>query len=442
MTDPRSALQKELHQLPPDWEWRWQDDVFSFSGGTQPPASTFIESPREGYVRLVQIRDFDVDTHITYIPDAEKLRKCAEDDVLIARYGASLGRICRGLAGAYNVALVKTQPLDDIENDYLFYLLQSRYFQEPVQSMGTRSVQAGFNREGLSTIPLPIPPLPVQRHIAHILGTLDDKIELNRWMNRTLEAIARAIFKSWFVDFDPVHAKAEGLEPVGMDHETAALFPDSFQDSPLGKIPNGWEASTLGEICEKPQYGYTQSAAEEQVGPHFLRIKDINKQPWIEWASVPYCEITEADYEKYRLHAGDIVVARIADPGHAALIQANVDAVFASYLIRFRLLDQSYSRYVQYWLKSPGYWALVRARRSGSTRGNLNAKVLGGFPILVPPAALAEKFQAAIQPLARGIEVLLSQSGQLSTTRDALLPKLLSGELSEGHTDEAVVASA
>jgi len=286
-----------------------------------------------------------------------------------------------------------------------------------------------LNTSILSSLPVVMPPKREQQRIAHILGTLDDKIELNRRMNRTLEAIARAIFKSWFVDFDPVHAKAEGREPVGMDPETAALFPDSFQDSPFGKIPKGWEAGTLGEICEKPQYGYTQSATDEQVGPRFLRIKDINKQPWIEWSLVPYCEIGEEEYEKYRLSAGDIVIARIADPGHGALIQSDVEAVFASYLVRFRLLEPVYSRYVQYWLKTPGYWALVRARRSGSTRGNLNAKVLSGFPILIPPAGVAERFQTAIRPLGEKINALLSESERLAAIRDALLPRLLSGDL-------------
>ena len=95
---------------------------------------------------------------------------------------------------------------------------------------------------------LTLPPLAEQRAIAHILGTLDDKIELNRRMNETLEAMARALFKSWFVDFDPVRAKREGRQPAGMDKATAALFPDAFQDSPLGKIPKGWQVERIEEL--------------------------------------------------------------------------------------------------------------------------------------------------------------------------------------------------
>ena len=108
---------------------------------------------------------------------------------------------------------------------------------------------ARANLSGRFELPLPFPPLTEQRAIAHILGTLDDKIELNRRMNETLEAIARAIFKSWFVDFDPVRAKAEGRD-TGLPPHIADLFPDSFEDSELGEIPAGWRATSLRNLVE------------------------------------------------------------------------------------------------------------------------------------------------------------------------------------------------
>jgi type I restriction enzyme S subunit len=107
-----------------------------------------------------------------------------------------------------------------------------------------------LNTSIMSAVPFALPPLAEQKAIAHILGTLDDKIELNRKMNETLEAMAQALFKSWFVDFDPVRAKLEGREPAGLDAATAALFPSAFQDSLLGQIPKGWTATTLGGVIE------------------------------------------------------------------------------------------------------------------------------------------------------------------------------------------------
>jgi type I restriction enzyme, S subunit len=122
--------------------------------------------------------------------------------------------------------------------------LLSQPLQYLMQAWATTTVQATLNLKEIRQIPLPWPPKNQRDAIANIVDALDDKIELSRRMNETLEAMARAIFKSWFVDFDPVRAKAEGRQPFGMDAATAALFPNSFQDSPLGKIPKGWRIGT------------------------------------------------------------------------------------------------------------------------------------------------------------------------------------------------------
>jgi len=142
------------------------------------------------------------------------------------------------------------RPREGIDRRYLFYWMASREFIEESTraSEGTRMPRAQWGFIG--RIEKPVPPLPEQRAIACILGALDDKIELNRRMNETLEAMARAIFKSWFVDFDPVRAKAEGQQPPGLAPHIADLFPDSFEDSELGPIPKGWGVGRLGDIIE------------------------------------------------------------------------------------------------------------------------------------------------------------------------------------------------
>ena len=277
-----------------------------------------------------------------------------------------------------------------------------------------------------------------QRAIAHILGTLDDKIELNRRMNETLEGMARALFKSWFVDFEPVRAKMEGRwrkgeSLPGMPAELYELFPDGMVDSELGEIPAGWEVRGLGDLCPKPQYGYTAAAKDEHVGPKFLRITDINKKVWIEWSTVPHCEIAEGDYGKYRLTAGDLLIARMADPGHGVLIEEDVEAVFASYLIRFRPYHRQYGRLLQYWLRSDRYWELVSGRAAGTTRTSLNAKVLNKFPVIVPSVQIAAAFEEMVTSLRARVVANASESLTLTVERDILLPKLLSGELRVGE---------
>lgn len=420
------------------------------------------------------------ESKLVFVTDekAEKLaRSIARRGDLIFTCWGTIGQVGlideRSQYGEYvisNKQMKLTPDPDKADSLFLYYLFSSPEVSGMIRNQAIGSSVPGFNLGQLKNIRVRVPPLPTQQHIAHILGTLDDKIELNRRMNRTLEAIARAIFKSWFIDFDPVidnailngkqipdefaeHAEVRreilarsnggegmasdamfGSSPFGRSGGEGAvdyhrLFPDEFQDSSLGKIPKGWEVGTLGGLCEKPQYGYTESAKEEPVGPRFLRIKDINKQPWIEWETVPYCEIDPASYEKYRLASGDIVIARIADPGHAAYIEKDVGAVFASYLIRFRVTDPRYGRYIRYWQRTPAYWDLVRGRRSGSTRGNLNAKVLCEFPLLIPPVQVAEHFAESVGPLRVLLQRNLGDSYVLAQTRDTLLPQLLSGAL-------------
>lgn len=323
---------------------------------------------------------------------------------------------------------------------FISYVLSSPAHREWIARNAQGATMPSLNQEILRRIPVPLPPPDQQREIAHILGTLDDKIQLNRRMNATLEAIARAIFKSWFVDFDPVHAKARGEQPYGMDAETAALFPDSFENSELGPIPAGWGVKRFGEISEKPQYGYTASAQDVPVGPRFLRIKDINKAPWIEWANVPYCKLSESDHEKYKLHAGDIVIARMADPGHSAFIEDEVDAVFASYLIRFRSVDATLDRYLQFWLRSDSYWSQVEGTKTGTTRSSLNAQVLSSFRLVLPPVEIAAKFSDYVTALRQMIVRNNEEIRTLSVLRDALLPKLISGEIRIGDVESELTA--
>ena len=213
-----------------------------------------------------------------------------------------------------------------------------------------------------------------------------------------------------------------------MDPKIADLFPDRLVPSELGEIPEGWVVKALGEVTRKPQYGYTQSAKDEPIGPKFLRITDINKKSWVAWESVPHCEITVADFDKYRLHEGDILIARMADPGHGCMIEEEQDAVFASYLIRFRPLQERYARFLQYWLRSDSYWELVRERGAGTTRISLNAKVLNGFPLLAATDELLDQFQDKISNLRSRVVANTKESNCIAAQRDALLPKLLSGE--------------
>ena len=363
-----------------------------------------------------------------------------QDDVLLNITGDSVARVCQVAPNVLparvnqHVAIIRPDSVN-LDAGYLRYCLVTPEMQTLLLSWaGSGGTRNALTKGMIESLEIPLPALSEQRAIAHILGTLDDKIELNRRMNETLEAMARALFKSWFVDFEPVRAKMEGRwhpgeSLPGLPAEHYDLFPDRLVDSELGEIPEGWEVKGLGDITEKPQYGYTESAKDAPVGPKFLRITDINKKPWIEWETVPYCTIGKSDYDKYRLHEGDILIARIADPGHGCMIEEELDAVFASYLIRFCPQSPKYARYLQYWLRSDAYWGFVTGRGSGTTRVGLNAKVLGEFPVLVPSDPLLDVFGEQVGSLRARVVANVEEAHALATQRDALLPGLVSGDV-------------
>ncbi len=319
--------------------------------------------------------------------------------------------------------------------EYLYYWLKLN--TEELERHASGSTFRELSGSSLKEIRLSLPPLAEQRAIARVLGALDDRIELNRRMNETLEAMARAIFKDWFVDFGPVRAKLEGREPY-LPPEVWSLFPDRLVESELGEIPKGWGVGTLGGLSRKPQYGYTASAKSDPIGPKFLRITDVNKKAWVEWESVPHCEITGEDFDRYRLHEGDILIARMADPGHGCMIEEEQEAVFASYLIRFRPVHERYTRLLQYWLRSDAYWELVREREAGTTRVSLNAKVLGEFPLMVPSDSLMGAFEGQVGSLRARLVANVEESCTLAALRDALLPKLVTEELRMDQTAQSV----
>ena len=268
-----------------------------------------------------------------------------------------------------------------------------------------------------------------QQVIAHILGTLDDKIELNRRMNETLEAMARAIFKSWFVDFDPVRAKAEGRQPDGMDADTAALFPDSFEDSLLGKIPNGWKVSSFDQSVEIWSGGTPKTSIDAYWNG------DI---PWFTVTGAPSAsDIFVIDTGKYITRAGVDKSATRLLPVGTTIISARGTVGKLAIVGRPMAMNQTC-----YGLKGKkGYpdpfiyfqtKALVeelKQRTHGCVFDTIIRDTFKMLEVASPPPNVAEAFGAKVEPILQKIYGNLLESRTLAAIRDALLPKLLSGEV-------------
>lgn len=404
-------------------------EAMDISGGAQPPASTFKEKLEPGYVRFVQIRDFETDAHLTYIKREDKWRYCTEQDVLIARYGASVGRVCRGVAGAYNVALAKVVPKAG-EREYLYHLLRSDFFQGPIAAMSGRSAQAGFNRGDLAAIQVPLPGRAEQRRIAIFLDIFERRIALLRQTNASLESIAQALFKSWFIDFDPVRAKAEGREPEGMDAATAVLFPAEFEESELGPVPKGWTVQPIGDLVEAVGGSTPDTKNEafwEPAVHHWTSPKDLSG------ATAPVLLDTErkvsdaglAKISSGLLPVGTLLMSSRAPIGYLSLSQVPV-AINQGYIAMPRG-GRLPPEYMYFWCQLN--MEVIKGRANGSTFMEISKKAFRPIPALLPSPEVVNRFHEFATTVFSRVTANERQARALADLRDTLLPRLISGKL-------------
>ena len=335
-------------------------------------------------------------------------------DIVIARTGTPgyAKRIRSDHYAVFASYLVRIRVNPKHDSQYVGFVVESNEYKQFIHQNVSGTAQLHANAQVLTSFPLPLPPLPIQRKIAAILSAYDDLIENNTRRIGILEEIAAAIYREWFVEFRfPGH---EGVEMV---------------ESELGLIPQGWEVKRLSDLVET-QYGYTESATEDEIGPKFVRGKDINKNSYIDWGTVPFCPIKSEKYVKYRLYANDILVIRMANPGKVAIIEKEIDAVFASYLIRLKLRSNRLSPYyLFYTLLGERYQDYVYGVSTGTTRKSASAGVITGFDLVVPTDEVRDRFEMVIDSLRKTLNNFLEKNTNLRQTRDLLLPKLISGEL-------------
>ena len=322
------------------------------------------------------------------------------------------------------VGVFSTEPIAD--SRFIMYSIQAPQFQVYLRNVCNTTVQATLNLGDLKSLPLSIPDIKEQKAIAHILGTLDDKIELNRKTNETLEAMAKALFKSWFVDFDPVRAKAEG-RPTGLPAEISDLFPDSFEDSELGEIPSGWEIGRLEEILEiDPQ----RQLRRGSISP-YLEMKGV---PTSGHSAVDVITREFSSGSKFR--NGDTLLARITpclENGKTAFVDflKNGETGWGSteFIVMCGRREEA-NPFAYYLARSEVFRNNAIQNMVGSSgRQRVPSDAVSGFTLPLPPEEILVKFGLLATDLMRRISANADQSVILSRIRDALLPKLISGEI-------------
>jgi type I restriction enzyme S subunit len=305
---------------------------------------------------------------------------------------------------------------DCVDIDFLYWLFLTPEFNQALylSASGTKILHTSPGR--IEAFQFHLPPPSEQRSIAHILGALDDKIELNRRMNATLEATARALFKSWFVDFDPVHYKARGEQPPGMDAETAALFPDSFEENELGVIPAGWRIVVLRDIADL-KYG-----------------KFISKADLVPGSYPVFSGYSVVGYHQAYIYDEPQIVVVCRGIGGSGDVKMSPPMSWITNLSIVVAPKMNFAVPKEYL-----YWYLLESDLSGAITGSAQYQVtinhLQNQTIMLPNERIQRAFATFIESINAITEFNTRNAKILAETRDALLPKLVSGALRVGEVD-------
>ncbi len=303
---------------------------------------------------------------------------------------------------------------------WLFYWMCSREFYVQFKSVSGQTDMAEYvSLTDQKKMKIRVPAIGVQREQAAILARFDDNIELNRKMNETLEQMARAIFKSWFVDFDPVRAKMDGRQPVGMDADTAALFPSEFEDSKLGKIPKGWKVGELENLLLL-QRGFDLPKAKRVPGPH----------PIVSASGV------SGSHTEAKVNGPGVTTGRSGLLGRVFLVLEDFWPLNTSLWVKeFRLATPAFAYHVLADLN-------LAAFNTWSAVATLNRNHIHSLPVVCPPKNLIDIFDCLSMTLFQMKKSNEEESATLAAIRDTLLPKLLSGEIQIRNSQDSVGRSA
>ncbi len=359
--------------------------------------------------------------------------------VILAGNNANGVFSCKHYSGKFN-AYQRTyviEPLSKAQTSsrYLFYVISHQINNLKELSVG--SATKFLTKTILNNLPVVVPQIKEQERIVEFLSALDDRITLLRQTNSTLEAIAQALFKSWFVDFDPVRAKMEGRAPEGMDEATAALFPDSFEESGLGLVPRGWLVGTLADLASY-QNGYafkTKDWSEE--GHPVIKIGNV-KPRIIEIAGASYVlSETIVGLDRFHLKRGDLLVGMTGYVGETGLVPEIEPAAYLNQRVGKISTENGISDlgFVYCIVRNPAYKIHAESKSHGSAQANVSGTDLMSYSTVLPNLEVLAAFNQILAVFIRQILDNYDKSQTLSTLRDTLLPRLISGQLLLSEVD-------
>ena len=397
---------------------------------------------------------FDIEMERVPVSEADSARfGLLSGDLLFARRsmigtGASQCSIVREIerGSVFDSSLIRVRvDHSRVDPQFLFYFFWSPEGVAEVESIGRHGPISGITGKDLATLPVPVPALREQRAIAGILGSLDDRIELNRRMNRTLEQIAEALFKSWFVDFDPVRAKAEGRWKEGQNLPGTAAemwdhWPSEFKESEIGKIPKGWAVRRLGDFLEVVETGSRPSGGvgDYDKGIPSLGAESVLGMGLYDFSKTKYVpEAFYAGMTRGKIDSRDVLLYK--DGGRPGEYEPHVGLLGDGFPFEVFCINEHVYRlrssiplgqsFLYHWLTTELVKEDMRQKGTGVAVPGLNSTAVRSLPVLVPPSVLCAEFEGLSEPLVARILLNAKEAGQLARVRDTLLPKLLSGEI-------------
>jgi type I restriction enzyme S subunit len=333
-------------------------------------------------------------------------------------------------------ALHRIRSKGSLDNHYLYYWFRHAADMGLLEPYFTGTTIKHLTGKAIAALAVPLPPIEVQRAMVDVLKLLDNRISLLRETNATLEAIAQALFKSWFVDFDPVRAKLAGLAPEGMDEATAALFPDAFEESALGLVPKGWGVHRLGDIVERVTKGTTPTTLKRpfvEFGINFVKAESMTDDGDFIPAKFAFIDAeTHKLLQRSQLKEGDVLISIAGTIGRTAVmtedfLPANTNQAVAIIRPRDELLP---SGLIVRFLNRAESKQLMGERVVQAVQANLSLGTLSDLKLVVPPSdVIRQIFNAALAPIDAAKTINRKRARTLATLRDTLLPRLISGQL-------------
>ncbi len=406
----------EVGQIPLNWDLRTVGDLYKFEGGQQPPRKYFSSIEQEGFIRLIQIRDYKTDKYKTYIPKELAKRFCNADDIMIGRYGPPIFQILRGLEGSYNVALIKAIPNELLDKEYAYYFLCDEKLFHLIDRLSQRtSGQTGVDMEALKSYFFPLPPLGEQKKIAEILSTVDEQVENTEQLIEKTKELKKGLMQQ--------------LLTKGIGHT-------ELKQTELGEIPVEWEVVDFFYYIKQilDFRGRTPKKLGMDWGNGNIPALSANnvKMGYIDFEAECYLG-SQKLYDKWMskgdLERGDVLFTMEAPLGNVTLVPDDNAYILSQRVVAFKTAEELDNEYFKYYLMSSLFREKLDKNATGTTAKGISQKNLAMLKVIVPSLMEQQKIASILSSVDEQIESYEQEKEKYLELKKGLMQQLLTGKI-------------